>query len=333
MAIHIRRREFIFTLGGAAAAWPLAARAQQPAVPVIGFLHRETPTPSREVFIAAMKRGLAEIGYVEGRNVAIEYRWAEGQTDRLPALAAELVRRKVAVIVAPANTPTALAAKLATQTIPIVFLVGTDPVESGLVESLNRPGGNITGVSIIDIEVIAKRIQLLSQLIPTATSIALLVNPKNPITTQAETREVRVATHALGLRLLVLDASNPDDIAFTVPTLVQQQVGALLVSNEAFFITVQDQLIDLATRHKIPISISQREAVRKGALIGYGPDPIDAWREVGVYAGRLLKGERPADLPVQRSVKLDLVINLKTAKALGIEVPPALLARADEVFE
>ena len=329
----VRRREFITLLGGAAAAWPLAGRAQQPAVPVIGFLHRETPTPSREVFIAAMKRGLAEIGYVEGRNVAIEYRWAEGQTDRLPALAAELVRRKVAVIVAPANTPTALTAKLATQTIPIVFLVGTDPVEFGLVESLNRPGGNITGVSIIDIEVIAKRIQLLSQLIPTATSIAFLVNPKNPITTRAETREVRVATHALGLGLLVLDASNPDDIAVAVPTLVQQQVGALLVSNEAFFITVQDQLIDLATRHKIPISISQREAVRKGALIGYGPDPIDAWRELGVYAGRLLKGERPADLPVQRSVKLDLGINLKTAKALGIEVPPALLARADEVFE
>ena len=180
---------------------------------------------------------------------------------------------------------------------------------------------------------IAKRIQLLSQLIPTATSIALLVNPKNPITTRAETREVRAATHALGLGLLVLDASNPDDIAVAIPTLVQQQVGALLVSNEAFFITVQDQLIDLATRHKIPISISQREAVRKGALIGYGPDPIDAWRELGVYAGRLLKGERPADLPVQRSVKLDLGINLKTAKALGIEVPPALLARADEVFE
>jgi ABC-type uncharacterized transport system substrate-binding protein len=328
----MRRREFITMLGGAVA-WPLAARAQQPAMPVIGFLHRETPIPSREVLIAAMNRGLAEIGYVEGRNLAIEYRWAEGQTDRLPALAADLVRRKVAVIVAPGNTPTALAAKLATQTIPIVFLVGTDPVESGLVESLNRPGGNITGVSVIDIEVIAKRIQLLRELIPTATSIALLVNPKNPITTQAETREAQVAAYALGLRLLVLNASNRDDIAVAFATLVHQRAGSLLVSNEVLFFTVQDQLIELATRHKIPISIPQRAAVSKGALIGYGPDPIDAWRELGIYAGRLLKGERPADLPVQRSVKLDLVINLKTARALGLTVPPTLLSTADEVIE
>ena len=196
---------------------------------------REMPSPSREVFIAAIKRGLAELDYVEGRNVTIEYRWAEGQTDRLPALAADLVHRKVAVIVAAANTPTALAAKLATQTIPIVFLVGTDPVKSGLVESLNRPGGNVTGVSLIDVEVIAKRIQLLRQLIPTATSIALLVNPKNPITTRAETREARVAVHALGLRLLVLDASSPDDIVVAFSTLVKQQTSALLVSNEYFF--------------------------------------------------------------------------------------------------
>ena len=328
----MKRREFITLLGGAVA-WPLVAHAQQAAMPVIGYLSRETRTPGREVFIAAMKRGLAEIGYVEGRNVAIEYRWAEGQTDRLPALAADLVDRKVAVIVAAANTPTALAAKLATQTIPIVFLVGTDPVESGLVESLNRPGGNITGVSVIDIEVIAKRIQLLHQLIPTATSIALLVNPKNPITARAETREAQVATHALGLRLLVLDASNANDIAVAIATLVQQRASALLVSNETFFFTVQDQLIDLATRHKIPISIPQRGAVRKGALVGYGPDPIDAWRELGVYAGRLLKGERPADLPVQRSVKLELVINLKTAKMLGLDVPDRLLIAADEVIE
>jgi putative ABC transport system substrate-binding protein len=328
----VRRREFITLIGSTAATWPLAARAQ-PAMPVIGFLHRETRIPWREVLIAAMKRGLAETGYVEGRNVTIEFRWAEGRTDRLPALAADLVRRKVAVIVAAGNTPTALAAKSATQTIPITFLVGTDPVESGLVESLNRPGGNITGVSVIDVEVVAKRIQLLHELIPTATAIALLVNPKNPITAQAETREAHVATHALGLRLLVLDASNPDDIVVAIATFVRQQASALLVSSDILFFTVQDQLIDLATRHKIPLSIATREAVRKGAVISYGPDLNSAWRELGIYAGRLLKGERPTDLPVQRSVKLDLAINLKTAKALGLEVPATILARADEVIE
>ena len=216
----MRRREFITLLGGAAAAWPLAARAQQSAMPVIGFLHRETLTPAREVFIAAMKRGLAEVGYAEGRNVAIEYRWAEGQTDRLPTLATDLVRRNVAVIVAAGNTPTVLAAKSATQTIPIAFLVGTDPVQSGLVESLNRPGGNATGVSVIDVEVIAKRIGLLHQLVPTASSIALFVNPKNTITTRAETREARVAAQALGLRLLVLEASSSDDIVVAFTALV-----------------------------------------------------------------------------------------------------------------
>jgi putative tryptophan/tyrosine transport system substrate-binding protein len=328
----MKRREFITLVGGATAAWPLAARTQ-PAMPVIGFLHRETRTPSREVLIAAMKRGLAEVGYVEGRNVAIEYRWAEGQPDRLPALATDLVRRNVAVIVAAGNTPTVLAAKSATQTIPIAFLVGTDPVESGLVESLNRPGGNATGVSIIDVEVIAKRIELLHQLIPTATSIALFVNPKNPITTRAETREARIAAQALGLRLLVLEAGSSDDIAVAFTALVRQQASAVLVSSEALFFTVQDQLIDLAMRHKLPISIPQPEGVRKGALFGYGANTKDAFRELGVFAGRLLKGERPTDLPVQRSVKIDLLINLKTAKALGIEVPPTLLARADEVIE
>ena len=327
------RREFVALLGGAAAAWPLAAQAQQAAIPVIGFLHSETPAPWWEGLIAIMKRSLAEMGYVEGRNFVIEYRWAEGQTDRLPALAADLVRRNVAVIVAPANTPTAFAAKLATRTIPIVFSVGTDPVESGLVESLNRPGGNLTGVSISDIEVLAKRIQLLHQLVPTATSIALLVNPKNPVTAQAETREAHVAANALGLRMLVLNASNLDDITVAFAKLLEQQAGALVVSDEVFFSgMVHDQLIELAMRHKIPMS-SHSSGVAKGALIAYGHDPRDIWRHIGIYAGRLLKGERPADLPVQRSVKLDLIINLKTAKALGIEVPPTLLARADEVID
>ena len=229
------RREFITLLGGAAAGWPLAVRAQQAAMPIIGYLHRETLTPSREVLIAAMKHGLAEVGYVEGHNVTIEYRWAEGRTDRLPVLATELVRRNVAVIVAVGNTPTALAAKSATQTIPIAFLVGTDPVESGLVESLNRPGGNATGVSIIDVEVIAKRIELLQQLLPGATSIAFFVNPKNPITTRAETREALVAAQALGLRLLVMEASSANEIGVAFDALVRHQASAILVSSEIFF--------------------------------------------------------------------------------------------------
>jgi ABC-type uncharacterized transport system substrate-binding protein len=328
----VKRRDFIAVLSGAAAAWPFAARAQQAAMPVIGFLHRETPAPWWEGLIAVMKRSLAEMDYVEGRNFVIEYRWAEGQTDRLPALAADLVRRKVAVIVAPGNTPTALAAKAATKTIPIVFSVGTDPVESGLVESLNRPGGNVTGISVIDIEMIAKRVQLLHQLVPTATSIALLVNPRNPITAQAETREVQIAANALGLRMLVLNASNRDDIAIAFTKLLQEQASALVVSHEVFFSTVHDQLIELAMRHKIPMS-THSSGVPKGALVAYGHDPRDIWRHIGIYVGRLLKGEGPADLPVQRSVKLDLIINLKTAKALGIGVPPALLVRADEVIE
>ena len=330
---QMRRRKFITLLGGAALAWPSAARAQQTGMTVIGFLYREFRTPNREPFIDAMKQGLAEMGYVEGRNLAIEYRFAEGHTDRLPVLAADLVRRKVAVIIAAANTPTANAAKQATQTIPIVFSAGTDPVESGLVESLNRPGGNITGVSVIDIEIVAKRIHLLHQLIPNASTIALLVNPKNPITAQAETREAQIAAHALGLRLLVLNASNLEEVAVAIATVVQQQAGALLVSTEAFFFTVQSQLVELATRYKIPISIQFREAMEKGSLIGYGPNGMDIWRELGVYAGRVLKGEKPAELPVQRSVKLDLTINLRAAKALGITVPPTLLMAAAEVIE
>jgi ABC-type uncharacterized transport system substrate-binding protein len=236
-------------------------------------------------------------------------------------------------VIVTTNTQGVLAAKSATQTIPIAFLVGTDPVESGLVESLNRPGGNATGVSLIDVEVTAKRIELLHQLIPTATSIALFVNPKNPITTRAETREARLAAQALGLRLLVLEASSSHDIVVAFTALVQQQASALLVSSEIFFLTIQDQLIDLAIRHKIPISIPYPESVRKGALIGYGANMYDAFRELGVFTGRFLKGERPADLPVQRSVKIDLLINLKTAKALGLDVPPTLLAQADEVIE
>jgi putative tryptophan/tyrosine transport system substrate-binding protein len=327
-----KRRQFIRLLGGAAA-WPLAARAQQPQMPVIGFLKRDFSSPDRELYFPATRRGMAEMGLVEGRDFTIEYRSAEGHTDRLSTLAADLVSRRVAVIVAPGNTPSALAAKQATQTIPIVFLVGADPVESGLVESLNRPGGNATGVSLIDVEVIAKRIQLLHQLSPGASSIALLVNPNNRIVAEAETREAQAAAHALGLDLLVLQASKAEEIPVSIAALLRRQPSVLLVSMESFFFTVQDQLIDLATRNKIAMSISVREAVRKGALFSYGPDLIDAFRQVGIYAGRLLRGESPADLPVQRSIRFSLVINLKTAKAIGLTVPEQMLVAADEVIE
>ena len=328
----MRRREFITLLGGAAAAWPLTARAQQAAMPVIGFLHRETPAPWWEGLIAVMKRSLAEMDYVEGRNFVIEYRWAEGQTDRLPALAADLVRRKVAVIVAPGNTPTALAAKAATETIPIVFSVGTDPVESGLVESLNRPGGNVTGISVIDIEMIAKRVQLLHQLVPTATSIALLVNPRNPITAQAETREVQIAAHALGLRMLVLNASNRDDIAIAFAKLLQEQAGALVVSHEVFFSTVHDQLIELAMRHKIPMSThssgrsqgcsrslwtrSKRYLAPHRHLCGSSSKRRKASRSSGSAFGEARSGHQPQD-----------------RQGAGHRSAAALLARADEVIE
>jgi putative ABC transport system substrate-binding protein len=329
----MRRREFITLVGGAAAAWPLAARAQTSAMPVIGFCHLISLEASRE-YLAAFHRGLAEIGYIEGRNVKIEYRWAYGQNDRLPTLIAELVRQKVAVIVILESTLGALSAKAATQTIPIVFMQGADSVQIGLVRSLNQPGGNVTGFDLHLVETVAKRLELLLESVPTATSIAYLRNSTNPVFAQAETTEVQAAARAFGVRLLLLDASNPKEVETAFANLVQQQAQALLVSGDGLLnFTLQNQIVALAARHAIPAMYIVRETVEAGGLMSYGLDQHDGWRQAGVYTGRILKGERPADLPVQRVTKVELALNLKTAKALGLEVPPTLLARADEVIE
>jgi putative tryptophan/tyrosine transport system substrate-binding protein len=328
------RREFIARLSGVALAWPLAARAASD-LPVIGYLGAQAPqppsTPARS--LAAFRQGLGEIGFVEGRNVVIEYRSADGQNDRLPALATDLVRRQVAVIVALASTSAALAAKSATQTIPIVFLVGTDPVKAGLVASLNRPGGNLTGVTNLTIQVAAKRLELLHELVPASTSIALLVNPTNRLNAEAQTTESQFAARALGVHLLVLNASSPTEIQGAFATLVRERAAALAVSGDAFFNAQRDQIIALAARHAVPTIEQFREFPVGGGLMSYGPDAPDAWRLAGVYTGRVLKGEKPADLPVQQATRVEMVVNLKAAKALGLTIPESLLATADEVIQ
>jgi putative ABC transport system substrate-binding protein len=326
----VKRREFIALMGGAAA-WPLAAHAQQPAMPVIGFLHPEALETIRE-FVAAFHRGLADTGHVEGRNVTVEYRWAEGQNDRLPVLAAELARRRVAAIAAPGSTPAALAAKAATKTIPIVFAVGTDPVEIGLVASLNRPGGNLTGVTNLVVEVTAKCLEVLHEMVPAATQIAFLVNPTNPAS-DGILREGQAAARVLGLRLLVLNASDPSEIEAAFATLARERAGALLVGQDALFSSRRDQLVALVARHAVPAIYQFREYAAAGGLMSYGTSDSDRYRQVGVYTGRILKGEKPADLPVQQSTKIELAINMKTAKALGLTFPLNLLGRADEVIE
>jgi putative ABC transport system substrate-binding protein len=327
----MRRREFVTLLGGAALAWPLAARAQQPAMPVIGFLDNGSPGPSTSG-VRAFLRGLNEAGFVEGRNVAVEYRWAEDQNDRLPALAADLVRRKVDVIVTPASTLAAFAAKEATTTIPIVFGVGFNPVELGLVASFNRPAGNLTGISRLAHDVATKRLELLHEMVSAAMSIAVLSNPANRAHA-AETRELQVAARVLGLRLLALNASSLSDIETAFAILVQQRVGGLLVSTDNLFSNLREQLATLAARHMVPAMYGYREYVAVGGLMSYGANWVDSFRQVGIYAGRILKGEKPADLPVQQSTKVELVINLTTAKALGLDVPAKVLALADEVIE
>jgi putative ABC transport system substrate-binding protein len=325
----MKRREFITLLGGAAVAWPRVARAQQ-RMPVIGYLLSDLLEPERQ-FVAAFHRGLAETGYVEGRNVAIEYRSAESRNDRLPALAAELVRRQVAVI-ATSSTPGALAAKAATQTIPIVFGIGSDPVEIGLVASLNRPGGNLTGVSQLNVDIAAKRLEMLHELVPAATQIAVLVNPTNPAG-EALLREAQVAARALGVRLSVLNASSESEIDGAFATLVGQRADALLVSGDNLFTTHRDRIIALAARHAVPAIYQFREFAAAGGLMSYGASVTDAYRLLGVYTGQILKGEKPADLPVQQATKIEMIINLKTAKALGLTMPTSTLLRADEVIE
>jgi len=331
MTAKMKRREFITLIGGAAA-WPLAAGAQQPAMPVIGVLSAEWPDLFTER-LRAFRDGLSETGYVEGRNFAIEYRWAEGQNDRLPALAADLVRRQVTIIVAAGTTPGALAAKAATTTIPIVFYIGADPIEVGLVTSLSRPGGNVTGVVTLNVEVAAKRLELLHELVPTATIVALLVNPTNTALAQTITRDLEAAARTLGLDLHVLHASSEREFDAAFATLPRLRAGALVIGADALFNSRSEQLATLTVRHAVPAIYQFREFVSAGGLLSYGSTVADTYRPLGIYAGRILKGERPAELPVQQATRVELIINMKTAKALGLTVPLPLLGRADEVIE
>jgi putative ABC transport system substrate-binding protein len=325
----MKRREFI-TLLGSTAAWPLAARAQQPAMPVIGLLSAAWPVADR---LLAFRRGLAETGYVEGHNVAIEYRWGEGQIDRMPELAADLVRRRVSVITVPGSVAGALAAKAATKTIPIAFGVPEDPVKLGLVASLARPGGNVTGINFFTAEVMAKRLGLLRELVPAAARVAVLVNPANVDRAASTRRDLEPAARVLGLQVQIYDASTSEEIDAAYATLVRERPDALFVAPDTIFTGRRVQLTALAARHALPAGYSVREFVEVGGLMSYGTSLADMYRQVGVYTGRIINGENPADLPVVQSTKFELVINLQTAKLLGLEVPPTLLARADEVIE
>jgi len=328
----MRRREFITLLGGAAAAWPLVARAQQPAMPVIGFLY-PTSADAEKDRLLAFRLGLKEMGYVEGENVAIEYRWAEGQYDRLLALAADLVDRRVAVIAASGGHPVVLAAKAATTTIPIVFLIGNDPVELGLVDSLARPGGNLTGINFFAVELAAKRLELLRELVPGATRVAVLVNPVNAANTEATLRDVEAAARTMGLQIRVINVSTSREIDAAFATFERERPDALFVGSGPLFTSRRAQLALLAERYRVPAIYAGRQIVEAGGLISYGTSLTDATRQLGVYTGRILKGAKPEQMPVEQSTKFELVINVKTAKALGLDVPVHLQQLADEVIE
>jgi putative tryptophan/tyrosine transport system substrate-binding protein len=328
----MRRREFIRLLGGAAATWPLAARAQQPTMPVIGFVHLTSLEKNREN-LADFRLGLKDTGYSENKNVTIEYRWAQGRNDQLATLVDELVRRQVSVIVALESTNSALAAKAATQTIPVIFMQSADPIRIGLVKSLNRPGANLTGINLLLAETAGKRLELLLELVPAAKTIAHLGNPSNPVYAEADASEAQVAARAHGVSLLIVNASRPSEIETAFAELVQRQADALHVSADGFLLTHLDQIVALAARHSVPTIYAFRQAITLGGLMSYGTDFPHAWRQAGVYTGRILKGEKPADLPVQQVTKMELIINLKTAKTLGITVPRSVQSRADEVIE
>lgn len=328
----MQRREFIAILGGSALSWPFAARAQQPAMPVIGFLGSASP----ELWAARLRsfyEGLSGTGYAEGRNVLIEFRWAEGRNNRLPALAADLVRRQVTVITALGSTPAALAAKAATSTIPIVFEIASNPIELGLVASLARPGGNITGVTTLNAEVEPKRLELLHELVPTAQSIALLVNPTNPTLAETSTKVLQAFALKLGVQLSVLQASNDVDFDAVFASIARLQVGALVIGADPLFTSRYRQLAELTFRHALPAVYEFREFAAAGGLLSYGASLTGTFALAGDYTGRILKGDKPADLPVQQATKIELIINLKTAKAFGLTVPLSLLGRADEVIE
>ena len=331
MTFCIGRREFMSLLGAPAASWPFAARAQQPTMPVIGFLNSQSPDAIVNR-VRAFREGLKDSGYVERENVAIEYRFADNQLDRLPALAADLVRRQVVVIIA-GNTSSALAAKAVTTTIPILFNVAEDPVKLGLVASLARPGGNATGINFFTAEVMAKRLGFLRELVPAAARVAVLVNPANVGRAQSTRGDLEPAARVLGLQLQFYDASTSKEIDAAYATLVRERPDALFVGSDTLFTNRRVQLIALAARHALPAAYSVRESVEAGGLMSYGTSLADMYRQVGVYAGRILKGEKPADLPVMQATKFELVINLQTAKLLGLTVPPMLLAGADEVIE
>jgi putative ABC transport system substrate-binding protein len=332
MASYIARRKFLATLGGAAAAWPLAARAQQPGkLPTIGFVGSDSPDLYADR-LRAFRLGLKSTGFIEGQNVAIEYRWAEGRNDKLPALTTDLVHRQVAVIVAP-TTPSVLAAKVATETIPIVFFVAGDPVDLGLVASLGRPNGNLTGATTLTLEVGPKWLQLLHEMVPNATSLALLINPTSPNLAETQSRDLQTAARSRGLQLHVLRASSDPEFETAFESVARLRAAGLVISSDSFFFSRSNQLATLAARHAVPAIFGFREFVAAGGLMSYGGSLAESFRWVGVYTGRIVKGEKPADLPVQQSTKIELFINLKTAQALGLEVPATLLTRADEVIE